>query len=56
MVDDEEGIRELLVAFITRSGYRVTAVESPGDAQQVVQEDPPDLVISDLQLENSDGL
>jgi DNA-binding NtrC family response regulator len=56
VVDDEEGIRELLVEFMTRSGYRVTAVESPEDAQCVVQQDPPDLVISDLQLESSDGL
>ncbi len=56
IVDDEASIRSLLVEFLTRSGYRVTDANSPHEAQQAVKRDPPQLVISDLQLADSDGL
>jgi len=56
VVDDEASIRSLLAEFLTRSGYRVTDVNSPIEAQKVVQRDPPQLIISDLQLADSDGL
>jgi two-component system OmpR family response regulator len=56
VVDDEASIRNLLTEFLTRSGYRVTAANSPAEAQQAVKQDPPQLVISDLQLADSDGL
>ncbi len=42
--------------FLTRSGYRVTDANSPHEAHQAVKRDPPQLVISDLQLADSDGL
>lgn len=56
IVDDEASIRDLLGEFLTVSDYRITAVSSAIDAQQVVERDPPNLIISDLQLEDSDGL
>jgi DNA-binding NtrC family response regulator len=56
VVDDEANIRDLLEVFLTHNGFRVTAVPSAIEAQQAVQRDPPDLIISDLQLEDSDGL
>jgi CheY-like chemotaxis protein len=56
IVDDEAQIRNLLAEFLTRSGYRVTAVSSAIEAQAAVQADRPDLIITDLQLEDSDGL
>jgi CheY-like chemotaxis protein len=56
IVDDEAAIRNLLTEFLTRSGYRVTAAHSPSEAQQAARRDPPQLVISDLQLADSDGL
>ena len=56
IVDDEAEIRDLLGLFLTSAGYRVTALESAGEALARVQTDPPDLIISDLQLEDSDGL
>jgi CheY-like chemotaxis protein len=56
IVDDEASIRNLLAEFLTGSGYRVTAVSSAVDAQKSVQRDTPNLIISDLQLEDSDGL
>jgi CheY-like chemotaxis protein len=56
VVDDEANIRELLGQFLTDSGYRLTAVASATEALQAVQQAPPDLIISDLQLEDADGL
>lgn len=56
IVDDEADIRNLLAQFLGLSGYRITPVSSQIEAQEVVKRDAPDLIISDLQLENSDGL
>jgi DNA-binding NtrC family response regulator len=56
LVDDEVAIRSLLTQFLTDCGYRVTAVSSPSEARKAVARDAPQLVISDLQLEDSDGL
>ena len=56
IVDDEAPIREILALMLGQSGYRVTEAASAIEAQQVVQRDPPELLISDLQLEDSDGL
>lgn len=56
IVDDEVEIRDLLGLFLTGNGYRVTALETALEAQRFVQNDKPDLIISDLQLEDSDGL
>jgi DNA-binding NtrC family response regulator len=56
IVDDEANIRDLLEEFLTHNGFRVTTVPSAYEAQQTVKRDAPNLIISDLQLEDSDGL
>jgi DNA-binding response OmpR family regulator len=56
IVDDEESIRELLNVYLTGAGYRVTTVASLTAALDAVRLEPPDLIISDLQLEGADGL
>jgi DNA-binding NtrC family response regulator len=56
VVDDEVPIRELLAQYLDRSGYRVTAVGTATEAEKLIAIDPPQLVITDLQLEESDGL
>ena len=56
IVDDEPSIREVLESFLTQSGYRVTAVSTAHEAESVASRDVPNLVITDLQLEDSDGL
>ena len=56
IVDDEADIRDLLAQFLTVSGYRTTAVASAAEALKVGQQDPPDLIMADLQLEDADGL
>lgn len=56
IVDDEASIRDLLAQYLTGKGYRVSPVETAAQAQKLVAADPPALIISDLQLEDSDGL
>ena len=55
-IDDEDIIRELLGELLDAHGYRFTGVATPHEALRVAREDPPDLIITDLQLEESDGL
>ena len=56
IVDDEADIRNLLGQFLTGQGYAVTSVASAAEALRASQQEPPDLIISDLQLEDADGL
>lgn len=55
-IDDEAIIRELITDFLTALDYRVTGVGTGAEALTVIKQDPPDLIITDLQLEESDGL
>jgi DNA-binding response OmpR family regulator len=54
-IDDESIIRELLHEILSASGYRVTGVSTLDEAMRIVKSDPPNLIITDLQLEESDG-
>jgi DNA-binding NtrC family response regulator len=56
IVDDEADIREMLTEVLSRKNYRVSAVATAVEAQQISLSDHPDLIISDLQLEDLDGL
>jgi DNA-binding NtrC family response regulator len=56
IIDDEAVIRDLLAQFLSASGYRVTDVASAAEAKRTIKQDPPQLIISDLQLEDADGL
>ncbi|MEN9635662.1 MAG: Photosynthetic apparatus regulatory protein RegA [Verrucomicrobiota bacterium] len=54
-IDDESVIRDLLREVLTAAGYRVTGVSSAAEAMDAVRASRPDLIITDLQLEESDG-
>jgi two-component system OmpR family response regulator len=56
IVDDEVPIRELLARYLDLAGYRVTSAGTAAEAEKTIADDPPQLIISDLQLEDSDGL
>ena len=56
IVDDEADIRDLLAEFLSQNAYRVSTVPTALEAERIVDKDPPQLIISDLQLEESDGL
>jgi CheY-like chemotaxis protein len=56
IVDDEADIREVLQQVFEGEGYRVSSIATAIEAQDLVGRDAPQLVITDLQLEDSDGL
>ena len=56
IVDDEAEIREVIALAFGQQGYRVSGVASAIEAERLIAKDPPQLIISDLQLEDSDGL
>ncbi len=55
-IDDEECILQIVKEYLELNDFRVTAASTPRAALDVVERDPPDLVITDLQLPESDGL
>jgi CheY-like chemotaxis protein len=55
-LDDEPAIREILSATLTGYGYRVMSAATPTEALKAAELERPDLFISDLQLEEGDGL
>jgi DNA-binding response OmpR family regulator len=56
IIDDEESIRTLLEQFLTLKGCEAMAVGTFDEALRAVAVTPPDLVVSDLTLGDSDGL
>jgi DNA-binding response OmpR family regulator len=55
-VDDEAPILDLLKEYLASNGYRVSTATTALEARRIAESDPPDLLISDLQLEETDGL
>lgn len=55
-LDDEVEIRELLSAFLTSKGYRVFPAATATEAIALARREKLDLVITDLQLDEADGL
>ncbi len=57
VVDDDDGVRRLAAAILTRHGYRVDAVASAEEALQVLEalETRPQLVLSDVVLTGISG-
>jgi DNA-binding NtrC family response regulator len=54
-VDDEPNIRALLQEVLTGKGYRVSTAAEQEQANWIVKEDPPQLIIIDFQIEQGDG-
>jgi len=57
VVEDEEGLRKLITAFLSRLGYRVSAAASGGEALLLVEEKGlrPDLLLTDVVMPNISG-
>ncbi|HZY30510.1 MAG TPA: sigma-54 dependent transcriptional regulator, partial [Candidatus Methylomirabilis sp.] len=56
VVDDEQAMREFLTMLLEKQGHRVITAAEGEQALQLVAEEPPDLVISDLRMPNVDGI
>ena len=56
VVDDEESIREFLEIMLTKEGYEVLLAEDGAKAVEVLKLKSVDMVISDLQMPNMNGM
>ncbi|MDQ2913652.1 MAG: response regulator [Chloroflexota bacterium] len=55
-VDDEEQIRKLLSTWLTRQGYEVIVATDGWEALKAIRAKAPDLVITDVNMPNMNGL
>ncbi len=56
VVDDDQGIRDLLCRYLAEQGFRVAAAADGQAMDQWLATNTPDLVILDLMLPGEDGL
>jgi DNA-binding NtrC family response regulator len=56
IVEDEQRMRELLLRSLTNWGFEASAARSAEEAMRTVEQQPPDIVLLDLNLPGMDGL
>lgn len=56
IVDDEKNTREGLKTILMAQGYEVDAVGSPYDALEIIRDEMPDIVLTDVRMPQMDGL
>ena len=55
LIDDEEGLRRAVVAFLKRRGMHIIAVEDGGDALRVLRRERFDVIVSDVRMPGMSG-
>jgi DNA-binding response OmpR family regulator len=56
VVEDESVVREVVVKYLRREGYRTLEAGDGDTACEVIEREHPDLVVLDLMLPGTDGL
>jgi two-component system response regulator PilR (NtrC family) len=56
IVDDELGMRQFLTHLFQRDGHSVRVAENGRKAMELLQQEPPDLMISDIRMPDMDGV
>lgn len=56
LVDDEEGIRNVLSIFLTDSGYDVLTAKDGEEALEIFTKENPPIVLTDIKMPVKDGL
>jgi DNA-binding response OmpR family regulator len=56
VVEDDTSVSELLFSCMTKAGWRVSVAQSGEAALKQIEEDPPEIVILDLNLPGMNGL
>lgn len=55
LVDDEPGLREAVKDYLQESGFSVQVASNAREGWELVQQNTPDLVISDIMMPQVDG-
>jgi len=56
VVDDEPIVRDVVVRYLERAGYRTLEAEDGDRARELLEQESPNLVVLDLMLPGTDGL
>ena len=56
VLEDEPMVQRLVRATLEPEGYRVTSVENGAAALEIVENDPPDMVVCDIVVPGIDGV
>jgi DNA-binding response OmpR family regulator len=56
VVDDEQIVREVVVKYLEREGFRTLEAADGARARELLERDPPGLVVLDVMLPETDGL
>ncbi|MBT2571201.1 response regulator transcription factor [Planococcus sp. ISL-110] len=56
IVEDDEGIRELMRLFLLKKGYSVLLAEDGFRALELLEEEKPDLILLDVEMPGMNGL
>ena len=56
VIDDEQGIRDLLDTILSRKGYDVVLAESGRKGLEFFRRERPDVIVLDLKMPGMDGL
>jgi DNA-binding NtrC family response regulator len=56
VVDDDRNMRVALFEALNRNGYEVTVAENGRMALDLIEKNPPDLVIADIKMPEMDGI
>ena len=56
VIDDEQGIRDLLDTLLRRKGYDVVLAESGRQGLELFRRERPDVIVLDLKMPEMDGL
>lgn len=55
IVDDHEGIREALSAYLAREGMRIRTARHAAEARRMIEQQAPDLLVLDVMMPGEDG-
>ena len=55
IVDDEESLRELVIAIFTPEGYDVVAASSGQECLEMLKKEKPDLILMDMMMPGMSG-
>lgn len=56
VIDDEQGIRNLLDTLLRRKGYDVLLAESGRKGLELFRREHPDVIVLDLKMPEMDGI